>query len=223
MGEYLNVGAVAVGAVQGGCRKDVGAVTEDPALAACGDEANTAVGQEAGVHVVGVVLIPFAGSTEEGVVVLLYALSFIRRWEGKLSQSFAVNAHLIDAEALTDFPFPIEDYALCVEVQIESAEDTFGHRRGKFANSARPEVKLADIAAEIVTAVDEVGVVVARLVCVSLDEQQFAAVQQGIVLDEGFVLQSLNAIFQLKDGYLVFRVFQCLGDGLDLLKMLVCA
>ncbi|MHC4283518.1 MAG: hypothetical protein ACYSWZ_11185 [Planctomycetota bacterium] len=168
------------------------------------------------------VLISFAGSTEEGIVVLLDALSFIRRREGKLSQSFSVNTHLIDSEALTDFPLPIEDHAFCVEVQIESAEDTFVHRRDKFANLARPEVKLADIAAEIVTAVDEVGVVVARLVCVSFDEQQFAAVQQGIVPDECFVLQSLEAILQLKDGCLVLRVFQCSGDGFDLPKMPVC-
>ena len=183
VGELDHVPAVAVHSVEDGACEDIGRVAQRAVFAAGGGEDDSAVGQVARVHVVGLVVVHPRGSAEEGVVVLLDAGGLIggRACQlprlGGAGAGGRIDVDFVDAEPLARGRLPVEDDLARAEMQIESAEDAVFHFGDQVGDLAGGQIEHAQVPAEAPAAVDEVGVEMARVVRLPLDEDQLAEVQ----------------------------------------------
>ena len=76
---------------------------------------------------------------------------------------------------------PAEYDRLCVEGNIESAEDPVLHVGQQIGYFAGLQIQQAKIAAEITDAVDEIGIEMTRTVCVTLYEHDLIEVKQRVL------------------------------------------
>ena len=97
-----------------------------------------------------------------------------------MAQAVAVDADLPDAEADAGFLLPIERHPLAVERQAAAADQAVRQRGGQFAQHAIRQRQDAQVAAKVLAAVDEVGIVMRGLHRGAPDEKNFVDAGQQL-------------------------------------------